>query len=102
MFIDIPEILDSNFLLTSGPIYAILHMLKRNTFYTKVVALHLRSPQNQTVCNSVKKRWIYAQITASCPVVTEMTKLANFDVVSTPAHPRIRFRPMISRSVPLR
>ncbi|VFQ71122.1 unnamed protein product [Cuscuta campestris] len=87
MFIDIPEILDSNYPLTLGPIYAILHMLKRNTFCTKVVALHLRNPQNQTVCNSVKKRWRYAQITAGYPVVTEMTKLVNFDVVSTPAHP---------------
>ncbi|VFQ79120.1 unnamed protein product [Cuscuta campestris] len=87
MFIDIPEILDSNFLLTSGPIYAILHMLNRNTFYTKVIALHLRNPQNQTVYNFVKKRWRYAQNTAGCPVVTEMTKLANFDVVSTPARP---------------
>ncbi|VFQ98014.1 unnamed protein product [Cuscuta campestris] len=87
LFIDIPEILNSNFLLTSGPIYAILPMLKRNTFYTKVIALHLRNLQNQTVCNSVKKRWRYAQNTAGCPIVTRLTKLVNFDVVSTPAHP---------------
>ncbi|VFQ89934.1 unnamed protein product [Cuscuta campestris] len=87
MFIDIPEILDSNFLLTSDPIYAILHMLKRNTFYTKVIALRLRNPQNQTVCDSVKKRWRYAQNTAGCPIVTGMTKLVNFDIVFTPAHP---------------
>ncbi|VFQ88266.1 unnamed protein product [Cuscuta campestris] len=87
MFIDIPEILDINFLLTSGPIYAILHMLKRNTFCTKVIALYLRNPQNQTVCDSVKKRWIYAQNTAGCPIVTRLTKLVNFDVVSTPVHP---------------
>ncbi|VFQ85598.1 unnamed protein product [Cuscuta campestris] len=87
MFIDIPEILDSNYPLTSGLIYAILRLLKRRTFYTKNVALHLRNPQNQTVCDFVKKRWRYAQNTEGCPIVTEMTKLANFDVVSTPAHP---------------
>ncbi|VFQ71611.1 unnamed protein product [Cuscuta campestris] len=46
-----------------------------------------RNPQNKTVCNFVKKRWRYAQITAGCPVVTGMKKLVNFDVVSTPAHP---------------
>ncbi|VFQ98561.1 unnamed protein product [Cuscuta campestris] len=84
---DIFKILDSNFPLTLGPIYAILHLLTRNTFYTKVTALHLRNPQNQTVCDSVKKRWTYAQNTAGYPIVTRLTKLMNFDDVSTPVHP---------------
>ncbi|VFQ98590.1 unnamed protein product [Cuscuta campestris] len=46
--------------------------------------LHLRNTQNQTVCNSVKKRWRYDQNTADCPIVMGMTKLVNFDIVFTP------------------
>ncbi|VFQ86952.1 unnamed protein product [Cuscuta campestris] len=95
MFIDIPEILDSNFLLTSGPIYAILHMLKRNTFYTKVVA---------TESNGFQFREETMEI---CPIYRRLSSCDGNDKVGKfrccfHFRSSVRFRPMISRSVPLR